>query len=264
MNKIRFLLLGMGIVFVPCLPVLSQAKDSPVRFLYGAIVRGDTSRHELALVFTGDEFADGGKHIVRVLSDEQINASFFFTGRFYRNPAFKPIIEALIEGGHYLGAHSDGHLLYCDWVHRDSLLVSRNQFQDDVEANYRTMLSFGITLEDAPLFLPPYEWYNDSIAQWTRALGLQLVNHSAGTLSHTDYTVPGSSGYRSSWEILQSILEYESSSSKGLNGYVLLLHIGTAPERTDKFYFYLENLLRELKSRGYRFKRIDKLLDWEN
>ena len=166
----------------------------------------------------------------------------------------------MVDGGHYLGAHSDQHLLYCDWVKRDSLLVTQKQFRDDLQDNYKAMLSFGIKEEDALLFLPPYEWYNDSISSWTHQMELQLINHTHGTLSHADYTVPGTRGYRSSEKIFQSILDYESSASKGLNGFILLSHIGTAPERTDKFYFYLEKLLEELKSRGYSFKRIDELI----
>ena len=98
------------------------------------------------------------------------------------------------------------------------------------------------------------------VSRWTRDLGLQLINYSPGTLSHADYTVPGDPAYRSSLEIYQSILDYESSACGGLNGFILLSHIGTAPERTDKFYRYLEKLIVELKSRGYRFLSIDELL----
>ncbi len=121
------------------------------------------------------------------------------------------------------------------------------------------MFHFGVRREETSLFLPPYEWYNDSIAGWTRAMGLQLINFTHGTLSHADYTIPGTMGYRSSEEIFQSILDYEASASNGLNGFILLVHMGTAPERTDKFYFYLEKLVEELKSRAYHFKRIDEL-----
>ncbi|MCK4879974.1 MAG: hypothetical protein KAS82_04910 [Bacteroidales bacterium] len=72
--------------------------------------------------------------------------------------------------------------------------------------------------------------------------------------------IPGTKGYHSSSEIFQSILDFETSVPAGLNGFILLTHIGTVSERTDKFYFYLEKLVEELKSRGYRFKRIDELL----
>jgi len=189
-----------------------------------------------------------------------VKASFFLTGKFYKNPVFKTLIEQLVNDGHYLGAHSDQHLLYCDWLRRDSLLVTQKQFRDDLQDNYVAMIGFGITKEDALFFLPPFEWYNDSISTWTSQMGLQLINLSHGTLSHADYTVPGNKNYRSSEEIFQSILDYEESASNGLNGFILLSHIGTAPERTDKFYNYLDQLIIELKSRGYQFKRVDELL----
>lgn len=259
-NKTYITLTFLGLLLLPLLPVMSQLGNSYHQLLHGAIVRGDTSTAELALVFTGDEFADGGFYIDSVLREQGIKASFFLTGKFYKNAEFKELIHVLVKDGHYLGAHSDQHLLYCDWVRRDSLLVTQKQFSEDLQDNYKAMAGFGIREEDALFFLPPYEWYNDSIANWTRAMGLQLINHTHGTLSHADYTVPGTANYRSSGKIFQSILEYETSESNGLNGFILLSHIGTAPERTDKFYFYLEKLLEELMSRGYKFKRIDELL----
>jgi peptidoglycan/xylan/chitin deacetylase (PgdA/CDA1 family) len=255
-----YLLALFGIFLIPFQPALSQVNESHLHFLHGAIVRGDTSKNQLALVLTGDEYADGGKHIARVLSDEEILASFFLTGKFYRNPEFESILQKLRKDGHYLGAHSDRHLLYCSWEDRDSLLLTRTEFQEDLQENYRAMQAFGIAKEDAPYFLPPYEWYNDSIAAWTREMGLRLINFTHGTLSHTDYTIPGTRAYRSSEEIYRSILDYERSEHAGLRGFILLVHIGCASERTDKFYLHLEELLEELKSRGYGFKRIDELL----
>jgi len=261
MNKLNSLLVSLGLLLMPLVTVLAQGSEAPYLSHHGAIVRGDSSRTELALVFTGDEYAEGGEHITGVLTDQGIKASFFLTGKFYRNPEFEPLVKALLKGGHYLGAHSDQHLLYCDWEQRDSLLVTQKEFTRDLLENYRVMQSFGIRKEDAPLFIPPYEWYNDSIAQWTLALGLKLVNITYGTLSHADYTLPGSPGYRSSKEIFRSILDYEAVATHGLNGFILLVHIGTASERTDKFYVHLEPLIEELKSRSYSFKRIDELVD---
>ena len=259
-NRLPYLIAFFGILWIPFQPGFSQPERSHFQTIHGALVRGDTTRQELALVFTGDAYGEGGSHIARVLERQDVKAAFFLTGNFYRNPEFASIITALHEDGHYLGAHSDRHLLYCDWTRRDSLLVTRPQFQGDLLDNYQAMNRFGIAAGDAPLFLPPFEWYNDTISRWTRDVGLQLINYSPGTLSHADYTIPGNPGYRSSREIFQSILDYETSASKGLNGFILLSHIGAGPERTDKFYLYLEKLIQELKSRGYRFLRIDELL----
>jgi peptidoglycan/xylan/chitin deacetylase (PgdA/CDA1 family) len=134
-----------------------QILPEPNFYLYheGAIIRGDTAKKNLALVFTGDEFADGGSQILTVLENQRIHGSFFLTGNFYRNEEFRTLIKQLSSAGHYLGAHSDQHLLYCDWEKRDSLLVSSSEFRVDLENNYKAMSVFGIIKRKHPIFFLP-------------------------------------------------------------------------------------------------------------
>lgn len=235
------------------------APETKALFTKGAKVRGDTSLRQLAIVFTGDEFADGGKTITNALRRHKVKASFFLTGRFLRNPRFTSLVQQLHREGHYVGPHSDQHLLYCDWTKRDSLLVTQDEFRSDLKANYRALARFGIQRSKTKLFLPPYEWYNDSIAAWTKEEGLQLINYTPGTLSHADYTTPNDKNYRSSDAILQSIRDYEKQRNAGLNGFILLMHVGTSPDRTDKLYDHLDELLTEIKQKGYRIVPISKL-----
>ena len=238
------------------------SKETQSRFLFeeGAIIRGDKTAKLLALVFTGDEFADGAPTIIRVLKRRGVKASFFFTGRFYRNPEFRSSIQQLKRDGHYLGAHSDEHLLYCDWNRRDELLISRETFEDDLKKNYVAMQAFGISKANARFFLPPFEWYNRRISKWTDEVGLQLINHTPGTRSNADYTTPVMKNYVSSEAIMQRIKEYEALDPAGLNGFILLMHIGVAPERTDKLYDRLDDLLKWLGGNNYHLVRIDQLL----
>ncbi len=212
------------------------------------------------MVFTGDEFADGGDFIAKTLDKQKVKASFFFTGRFYRNNLFAPTIRRLKKDRHYLGPHSDQHLLYCDWKKRDSLLVTQTTFTFDLGDNYTAMATYNITGRKAAYFLPPYEWYNDTIAAWTQKFGLQLINFTPGTRSNADYTTPNDKNYRSSEEIYNSITGYEQTKPAGLNGFILLVHIGTDPKRTDKFYNRLPELINYLKAKGYQFQTVDKLL----
>jgi endoglucanase len=214
------------------------------------------------LVFTADEFADGGTFIANTLQKQQIHGSFFLTGNFYKNTAFKKIIRQLKANGNYLGVHSDKHLLYCAWDKRDSLLVSKEEFKDDLLKAYSRLQKFGISTAAARYFLPPFEWYNDSISAWTKEMGLQLINFSPGTRSNADYTYPEMGNkYVSSEVIFSSILDKEKKSKSGLNGFILLSHLGTDARRTDKFYHYLPQLIKELKKRGYTFVKINELLD---
>ncbi|HEX8332886.1 MAG TPA: polysaccharide deacetylase family protein [Segetibacter sp.] len=198
--------------------------------------------------------------MLTALKKNKAQASFFLTGRFYRNPSFKKLISRIKSGGYYLGPHSDQHLLYCDWTNRDSLLVTKQQFVEDLNANVKEIEKTGIKKKDVKFFIPPYEWYNDSIAHWTEELNMQLINYSPGTKSTADYTWPDLKNYRSSEEIYKSIIEKEKSDVNGLNGFILLLHIGTDPRRTDKFYNKLDDLLKELKKKGYKFTTIADIL----
>jgi len=235
-----------------------QSFNEKFSFSHGAIIRGDSTKKRVALVFTGDEFGDGGDFITKTLAQQKVKASFFFTGRFYNNTTFKKIIQQLRQDSHYLGPHSNAHLLYCDWNNRDSLLVTKEEFSKDLLANLIIIKGQGINTPK--YFLPPYEWYNDSIAAWTRELGLQLVNYTPGTVSHADYTTPLDRNYRTSDNIYKSIINFEQSHPAGLNGFILLTHVGTDPKRTDKLYYKLPELISYLRKKGYSFIKIDELL----
>jgi endoglucanase len=227
---------------------------------HGAIIRGTTDKKKLSLIFTGGDFSDGGSMIRKVLKEEQIPGSFFFTGDFYRNPSNTNLIFGLIADGHYLGPHSDRHLLYCSWEDRKKTLITKQEFGKDLQDNYDAMARFGIERKKAIYFVPPFEWYNASIADWTKELGLTLINFTPGTLSTTDYTTPAMANYKSSDLIYSSIIDYEKTSPFGLNGFILLLHIGTHPDRKDKFYGRLADLIHYLIQRDYTFLRVDHLL----
>lgn len=226
----------------------------------GAIIRGDSTKKNIALVFTGHEYADGGAYIAETLKQSGIKASFFFTGKFLREKSFRDIITTIQKDGHYIGPHSDQHLLYCDWSKRDSLLVTRKQFVKDLNLNLAALSDLGIAISEPEIFLPPYEWYNDTIAAWTDALEFTLINFTPGTLTHADYTTQEMKNYRTSEQIYNSVIQYEKSHTPGLNGFILLLHIGTDPKRTDKFYLRLPTLIKDLKSKGYQFQTVRQLL----
>jgi hypothetical protein len=89
---------------------------------------------------------------------------------------------------------------------------------------------------------------------------LQLINYSPGTISHADYTTPEDKNYRSSADIYRSITSFEEKEKQGLNGFILLMHIGTDPKRKDKFYKKLPLLITWLKGKGYELVKVDELL----
>jgi peptidoglycan/xylan/chitin deacetylase (PgdA/CDA1 family) len=250
---------------------LLAAKESETKsnfsYSHGGIIRGDSTKKNIALVFTGHEFAEGGDFIANTLKQQKINASFFFTGDFYNNFSNDKLINRLIRDKNFLSNHSNKHLLYCDWGKRDSLLVDKFDFLKDLMAPTERLghlaeraEAFGYKAAFNRWFLPPYEWYNDSISAWSKQTGIQLINYTPGTLSNADYTTTKDKNYRSSETIYNSIINHEQSKPSGLNGFILLMHIGAGPDRTDKFYSRLPDLIKYLKQKGYQFQTVDRLL----
>lgn len=245
----------------PGIPGRDAGGPRPFEYAKGGIMRGPVSNRAVALVFTGHEHAEGAGTILRELEAHKAKASFFLTGVFLSNTNHHPIIRRIVTDGHYLGPHSDRHLLYLPWDGSTNLLVGRGEFEADLEANLRKIEDRGVARKRIRYFLPPYEHYSPTISEWTRALGLTLINLTPGTRSHADYTGEADRNFVPSRAILESILARERTGPHGLNGFILLLHIGAGPGRADKFPPLLDGLLDELGGRGYTFVRIDSLLD---
>src|SRR5262245_33829357 len=73
-------------------PADSSAQRARPRIDRGAIVRGPRDHKRLALVFTGDQYAEGAGPILKALHHRRVPAAWFLTGRFLRDPDFRPII----------------------------------------------------------------------------------------------------------------------------------------------------------------------------
>ncbi|HEY5507293.1 MAG TPA: cellulase, partial [Paludibacter sp.] len=126
--------------------------------------------------------------------------------------------------------------------------------------NYLAMEKFGIYKKQAPFFLPANECYNDSISQWSKEIGITLINSTSGMLCNSDASIPEMrEKYFSTIEIFNQIMDVEKN--HGLNGYILHFNIGTDGRRQDKFYGRLQSLLSELMRLGYKFVDLYKATD---
>ncbi len=229
-------------------PAFESVPDATI-YTKGGVTRTDPSKKHISFVNTAAATADGADRIISALEDNNIKGMFFFTGEFYEK--FPEVVKRLVDAGHYVGSHSYGHLLYSPWSPGDSLLVSREEFNEDIFKSYALMREAGIA--EAPYFIPPYEHYTPVISSRARMLGLNLINYTPGTSTNGDYTTPDMNHYYSSKEILEKIRTCEKNDPNGLNGHIMLIHFGTVPERTDKFYDKLPQLIRELRRKGYEF-----------
>jgi len=238
-----------------------QAEQRPQwTYVEGGVTRGDTSAKKLALIFTGGDFGEGTGHVLDTLAAEKIEASFFVTGDYLRKPEHAEFVKRIIAEGHYLGPHSDSHPLYAPWEDRSKTVVTEEFFKKDLQKNIDDLQKLGaLRDEKKPVyFIPPYEWYNADQSRWSREMNVLLFNFTPGTGSNRDWAPEDHKSFVPSKKIIADILAYEQKDPHGLNGFLLLLHVGS--QRKDKTFLMLGDLVTELKKRGYDFVRIDELL----
>lgn len=229
----------------------------PVKDAWGTIIRIDPDSKNIYLVFTADSMFQGASRILKTLKKEKVKGSFFLTGNCLRMPEHREIIAAIIREGHYVGGHSDKHLLYATWENRDSLIVTREEIEQDIIENAAELEKFGISKENSLWFLPPYEYYNKESVNITRDLGYKVVNYTPGTATPADYTTPSMRSYQSSQKLIDKLYAFEKAFN--LNGALVLIHPGVAAARTDKLYYRLGEIIQYLKKQGYSFRSLNDI-----
>jgi peptidoglycan/xylan/chitin deacetylase (PgdA/CDA1 family) len=194
--------------------------------------------------------------IRKSLNRKKVKGAFFVTGRFLEDPKSVELLRMLIKEGHYVGPHSDQHLLYAPWDNRDSLLLSKEDFSSDLMDNTSKIQALG--MKETPFFIPPYEWYNSKIVQWSNEFGFEVYNFTPGIRTAADYTYPEmGKRYISSQALMDQLMTYEAKNK--LNGSIVLIHIGTDSRRKDKLYQKLELIIDELHRKNYKFVPLDKI-----
>jgi peptidoglycan/xylan/chitin deacetylase (PgdA/CDA1 family) len=249
---------GIALLLLCCSATFADTNH--FEFRDGGIVRGPTDKKQIALEFSADQFAEGGTVILDELAKHHAKASFFFTGNFFADPQREALVGRAVKEGHYLGPHSDTHPLLCPWDNPKKTLVTKEFFRAQVENNLKKLEAIGVKRGEIKFWIPPYEHYNEEIVRWSRELHLSVINYTPGTRSNADYIEDDAKNFISSKAIYDSILKKEQEDPNGLNGFLLLMHFGVGPKRTDKFYDHLGELLDELQKRGYEFVRVDELL----
>lgn len=222
-------------------------------------MRGDSLQKQLALVFTGHDLAEGGLSVLKILKEKAVKGSFFLTGDFLRTSKFRSVVKEIKRNKHYLSAHSDKHLLFSDWGNRQGLLVTKDSFVQDLKMNFRELEKLGFRT-DNKYFIPSYEWYNQEIVAWSEEMGYVPINYTPGLRTAADYSYPEmGKRYLSSDDIEKGLWE-QNKKLNGLNGFIILIHMGTDSRRKDKFYHRLGQMIDQLKKEEYQFVDIRELI----
>ncbi len=274
-TKIILLLAAVLAVVVgfPCQATGKHTKKAPKRACielendqYGVTRRINPKCKAVYLVFTAHystndnghfENFDGIVPVLDVLKEKKVRGSFFPTGLCFDQPQYKAAIKRIVDEGHYLSAHSYGHLLMCEG---EKSLVTRDSIDNDIKLMEKKLGEVGLKKSQYCWMIPPYETYNQENVDELQRLGYHLISPTPGIKTDMDWTAPGDKNYVSAHDIMQQLWDYETK--HGMNGVILLVHAMNYPGRTqaDRVYDHLGEIIDGLRARGYTFKTMNDVI----
>ncbi len=227
------------------------------------ISRGSKESTELSITFDGGE-TDHAREILEILSEKEIETTFFLTGRFIRkNPE---LVNEILSGGHEVGNHTLSHPHLTDFnktlVHRTLPRITKEYFLNQLSATAK--LYKDVTGEDmAPYWRAPYGEINKELTGWALEAGYVHIGWTRDyknrmTLDTLDWVnEKGSKNYYTAVEIKDRILAFDES-KHGLNGGIILMHLGTR-RRSDKAVSVLPELIDEVRMKGFSFVKVSRM-----
>ncbi|MFG6149800.1 delta-lactam-biosynthetic de-N-acetylase [Halobacillus sp. B23F22_1] len=189
---------------------------------------------EKVVYFTFDNGYEQGytDEVLNVLKEQQVPATFFVTGHYINSAP--DLVKRMVKEGHIIGNHS--------WSHPDFTKISKSKMKQELD-QVQTAVE-DLTDQKAMTFLrPPRGTFNTNTLEWARELG---YIHAFWSIAFVDWET----NHQKGWEYaFNNVMEQIHP------GAVILLH--TVSEDNAEA---LDNLINELRMRGYQFGSLNDLL----
>jgi peptidoglycan/xylan/chitin deacetylase (PgdA/CDA1 family) len=228
------------------------------------IRRGSINNKQISITFDGHEISEDTQMILSILRDNNIKTTIFLTGKFIQN--FPDLTKEIVRDGHEVGNHTLTHPHLTDIIKtgkQNTLITVNKQFLLN-ELNTTAKLFKELTNTDMiSLWRAPYGEENREILKWTYEIGYIHVGWTIDyknkkSLDSTDWIIDKKTKkYLTADKIKLKILNFGNNNK--LNGGIILFHLGTNRNIEDKANTKLDELIKELLKRGYKFVKISKL-----
>jgi len=196
----------------------------------------------IALTFDDGPDREWTPRILDILKEEQIKAAFFIIGQ--NGQADPDLVQRIVDEGHEIGNHSFTHPA----LHEIPTGMAR------MELNATRLLIESLTGRTTRLFRPPYfgtePGTQDKVEPMWIANELGYITVGLRVDSH-DWALPGAE------TIVKNTVAGITNPDPERQGQVVLLHDGGGDR--SQTITALPQMIRELRSRGYRFVPISEL-----
>lgn len=237
-------------------------------YLVNDFSRGNFARQQVALTFDGGSSDNAAAPILDILREHHLPVTIFLTGGFIQK--FPELTKRIVQEGHEVGNHTWNHphltSFAADKQNTTLPNVTREFLQEQLS---RTAQLFEEVTgaKMAPYWRAPYGEHNTEIRQWAAELGYRHVGWTKGrnwqeSMDTMDWVADTTSqAYHSAEEILAHLLNMAEEKASGLNGGIILTHLGSHRQDGDHFYTVLPRLISGLREKNYTLVKISELAE---
>jgi peptidoglycan/xylan/chitin deacetylase (PgdA/CDA1 family) len=201
----------------------------PPAVVAGEIVRLQTRKHVVALTFDGGGNADGASGVLTVLRRDKVPATFFLTGHFVQS---YPRLARAIGRRYPVGNHTVDHL---DMLRLSPLAARREVTRAAV------MIQRATGRDTHPYFRFPYGSRTRRTVRMVNALGYASVRWTVDTWGWMGRSQQSARG--AVRRVMRNLVP----------GEIVLMHLGSARDRSTIDSHALPAVIRLVRARGYRF-----------
>ena len=244
-------------------PSAKSTKGLPLSF-----DNGNIDNKIVALTFDGGSLSNAADDILDTLKSRNIKATIFLTGNFIR--ASPSVVKRLAADGHEVGNHTFSHPHLTAWeqdhTHTTLPAVSASflcQELSRTDAQYYLLTGSHLS----PIWRAPFGEKNHSICEWAQGCGYLHIGWRQGKswrqgLDSNDWIeseeIPG---FHSPEEVLKKIMDIAREQPYGINGGIILMHLGTVrKDPTTQMHRLLGKLIDDLRGLGYSFATVSEML----
>jgi peptidoglycan/xylan/chitin deacetylase (PgdA/CDA1 family) len=201
----------------------------PPPIVAGEIVRLQTRQHVVALTFDGGGNADAATGVLTELRRAKVPATFFLTGHFVQS---YPRVARVIGRRYPVGNHTVNHL--------DMLRLSPAAERREV-TRAATLIQRATGRDTHPYFRFPYGSRNARTLRLVNGLGYASVRWTVDTWGWMGLSQQSVAG--AVRRVTQHLVP----------GEIVLMHLGSARDRSTIDSKALPTVIRLVRARGYRF-----------
>jgi len=240
----------------------------PAAHLTKDLSRGKTTRKQVALTFDGGSTDNATQPILDILKENNLQVTIFLTGSFIQK--FPEMTRRIVQEGHEVGNHMWNHphlTTYAADKSNASLPNVTREFLQDQLLRTANLFAEVTGVKMAPFWRAPYGEHNAEIRQWAAELGYRHVGWTRGrnwqeSLDTMDWVADTTSkAYHTSEKILSHLLNLANEETAGLNGGIILTHLGSHRQDGDHFYTVLPRLISGLREKNYALVKISELAE---